>query len=495
MRLPIQTRLSLSHLFVLLLGMSLAAALAWLAVERLYLDTQRENLLAQARILATSMQGTALSSAPEEPYLQTTNVEPGIHTHVLSEGGAVVIGLPLPAEGGPVLVPAAENAGFVPASVLLQRPEIQGALRGEAATALRRVTAVGGRRVLYAAAPIPAGDGGVRGIVYLATPLPPSGLPTDVIFQLVGAVLAALLLAAAAGALLARRIARPLEDIARAANAVADGDLGRQVPVERGIVELDSLGQAFNAMTAGLRRVDQAKNAFIADVTHELRTPLTVIKGTVETLEDGALDDLEGRSRLLASMARETERLIRLVNELLVLTRADAGALKLDVRPLDLGELARSRCEGMALLAGRRRVELLVEDQTSGTGEGCSVLGDADRLAQVLDNLLDNAVRHVPEGSAVTVTVRKIDGECECAVGDCGPGIPAAHLPLIFERFYRVDASRDRHTGGTGLGLAIARALVLAHGGHITAHSVEGEGTVITFLLPAAKTAIEMPED
>jgi signal transduction histidine kinase len=113
----------------------------------------------------------------------------------------------------------------------------------------------------------------------------------------------------------------------------------------------------------------------------------------------------------------------------------------------------------------------------------------------VLDNLLDNAVRHVPEGSAVTVTVRKIDGECECAVGDCGPGIPAAHLPLIFERFYRVDASRDRHTGGTGLGLAIARALVLAHGGHITAHSVEGEGTVITFLLPAAKTAIEMPED
>ena len=118
-------------------------------------------------------------------------------------------------------------------------------------------------------------------------------------------------------------------------------------------------------MTASLRQIDQAKTAFIADVTHELRTPLTVIKGTVETLEDGALDDLEGRGALLTSMHQETDRLIRLVNDLLVLTRSDAGTLNLDIQPLDLVELARTRCETLASLAANRRVKLDLMPQGS----------------------------------------------------------------------------------------------------------------------------------
>jgi signal transduction histidine kinase len=118
-------------------------------------------------------------------------------------------------------------------------------------------------------------------------------------------------------------------------------------------------------------------------------------------------------------------------------------------------------------------------------GEGCCVRGDADRLAQVLDNLLDNAIRHAPEGSTVTVSIQKEGNEIQCAVSDHGKGIPAQHLPFIFERFYRADTSRNRQTGGTGLGLAIVRALVLAHEGRVAAWSVEGEGTAITFWLPA----------
>jgi signal transduction histidine kinase len=251
--------------------------------------------------------------------------------------------------------------------------------------------------------------------------------------------------------------------------------------VENRIRELDSLGQAFNRMTESLRQADQAKSAFVADVTHELRTPLTVIKGTLETLEDGALNDEEGRGPLLASMQRETDRLIRLVNDLLVLTRADAGTLNLNLQTLDLSQLARTRCEHFTLLAARRQVKLTVSVEDPATPT--YILGDADRLSQVLDNLLDNAIRYSPDGSTVTVGIRPIGVECECTVHDNGPGIPQKHLPMIFERFYRADASRNRQTGGAGLGLAIARALVSAQGGRISVESLEGEGTTVRFTL------------
>ena len=477
----IRTRLSLNFLLVLLLGMGLAAALAWAAVGSLYLETQRQNLLAQASLTAEALQDAPLPNLPSQPYSQTSNAQPGIHTRLIGGQGAVIVSLPLPAGETPVQVPFAENAGSVTPAELLQRPEIQQALQGQPATAIRRVASAGNRGVLYAAAPVLAADGSVEGLIYLATPLPPGGLPASLLLQLAAAALVAVLLAAAAGTLLSRRISRPVEAVARAAEAVASGNLDQQVPAGSSIRELDSLGQTFNAMTTSLRQSEQARNAFIADVTHELRTPLTVIKGTIETLEDGALDDTEGRGPLLSSMQRETDRLIRLVNELLVLARADAGALKLDLQPLDLAELALSRCETLSPLARGRGVDLCVE-----AGEQPKVRGDADRLAQVLSNLLDNAIRHAPEGSAVTVSIQKEADEVRCAVNDRGQGIPAEHLPLIFERFYRVDTSRNRQTGGTGLGLAIVRALVLAQGGRVNAESFEGEGTTVTFWLPFA---------
>ena len=312
-----------------------------------------------------------------------------------------------------------------------------------------------------------------------ATPLPPARLPADIIFQWIGIILVAVLLAGTAGAFLSRRIARPLEGLARAAGEVARGDLDQHVPVDSDIREIHSLGEAFNHMTTNLRQSDRAKNAFIADVTHELRTPLTVINGTIETLEDGAIDDLEGRGRLLKSMAAETRRLIRLVNDLLVLTRADAGALNLKLENIDLGKLAQARCERLARLAEPRQINL----NLAARGQ-VRVWGDADRLTQVLDNLLENAIRHAPDRSTVSVTIQREGNEMCCAISDHCTGIPSQHLPLIFERFYRVDTSRDRHSGGSGLGLAIVKSLVKAQGGRITAYSIEGQGTTMTFWLP-----------
>jgi two-component system sensor histidine kinase BaeS len=478
----LRTHLFLSFLAILLFGMVVAALLAWRSVEKLYMDTQRENLLAQASLTASALQSQSLPVDLAEPYSQVANVQPGIHTRLLNEQGAVLIGLPL--SSGEIAAPSAENNTLISPTELLERSEIAQALQGQPATAVRSVASARHRRVLYAAAPVFGDDGAVSGLVYLAMPLPQTGLPLKWLMELGGAALAAVILASIAGTLVAHRVARPMQTLVKAAAAVSDGDLTLQVPLENSISELNGLGKAFNRMIESLRLSAQAKNAFVADVNHELRTPLTVIKGTLETLEDGAIDDVEGRGPLLASMQRETNRLIRLVNDLLVLTRADAGTLNLRLQPLDLGEMARTRCEHLAPLADRRQVIFSVA--VGKESRLPCVLGDTDRLAQVLDNLLDNAIRYSPEGSTIEVDVRHNGTECECAVHDRGPGIPQEHLPMIFERFYRADASRNRQTGGAGLGLAIARALVTAQGGRISAESIEGGGTTLRFSLPAS---------
>jgi signal transduction histidine kinase len=482
---PIRIRLSISHILVLLIGMILAGSLAWLAVEGIYLTTQRENLLAQARLTAAALGGTAIPLYPAELYSQTTNVTPGIHTRLLDESGSVVIGVPIPEGEDPVQVPAWEDPGYVPAETLIKRPEIQSALAGIGDTAIRKISSTGGSRVLYAAAPVLNEEGEVISLVYLATPLPSRGLPFNQSLQLVGAVAAAGILAGIAGIFLARGIAQPLENLDQAAAAVSQGDLEQQVPIEEKITELKNLGQRFNMMTESLRNSDQAKNAFITDVTHELRTPLTVIKGTIETLEDGALDDQVGRGPLIKTMGRETQRLIRLVNDLLILTRADASVLQLDLKSIDLMELVKNRCETLSSLASLKYVTFALSEEDLDQHNRFLVRGDKDRLAQILDNLLDNAIRFAPEGSSISIELEKGGGIVACSIIDSGPGIPAEHLPFIFERFYRVDSSRDRSSGGYGLGLAIARSLVLAMGGEIQAESQEGVGTTITFQIPA----------
>ena len=488
-------RLALSYLAVILIGMSIVTSLAWLAVERLYLNTQSANLLAQAQLVAAALRTEAPLVDNPVPYAQLSNVLPGIHTRVIDTQGAVVIDLSAPgqlsAPSGLSLPQLAQNAaGLVTPEELMSRPEIAQARLGQPATAIRRVDVAGGRRVLYAAAPVFSGDGNMVQIVYLATPLPDTqwtALPVAVRWQLGAVILVAILLASATGLLLARRISHPLGKLADAAQAVAAGDLGQTVPEDPEITELAVLGRAFNTMTTSLCQADQAKTAFISDVSHELRTPLTVIKGTIETLQDGAMDDFAARGPFLASMSRETERLIRLVNDLLVLTRADAGALNLQLHPIDLGELVCSRCEHLERAASQRQVRLSAAIDPHPAGQNAySVLADADRIAQVLDNLLDNAIRYSPPGGKVTVTLTREADQVACRVTDSGPGIPTKHLAFIFERFYRADPARGRGQGGSGLGLSIVRGLVLAHGGHVAASSIEGQGTTLTFWLPVA---------
>lgn len=295
----------------------------------------------------------------------------------------------------------------------------------------------------------------------------------------------AAVVASMAGLLLSRALTRPIRQLTLAADEVARGDLERQVPV-RSSDEIGRLGQAFNRMVVQLRVTEQIRTDFVTNVSHELRTPLTAIKGLVETLRDGAVDDREVRDRFLATVEDETDRLIRLVNDLLVLSKADSQALKLKREPLDVRDLIERSVHKLAPQLEEKG--LLVE--VSATDGPRLVLADADRMEQVLVNLLDNAIKYSPEGGRITVAIDDEGPAPEMvgiAVCDEGVGIPAEALPRVFERFYRVGRARSRDGGGSGLGLSIAKAIVEAHGGDITLESEEGQGTTVRFTLPRTR--------
>jgi signal transduction histidine kinase len=294
-------------------------------------------------------------------------------------------------------------------------------------------------------------------------------------------MLASLVLAGAVGLLRAGAIARPVHRLTTAAAAVAEGELEQRVAVESHD-ELGRLSHAFNEMTARLRASRQAQTEFVANVSHELRTPLTALRGLVETLRDGAADDMAVRDHFLASMEGETGRMIGLVNDLLTLSRADSDALDLRREPFNIRRLIEDACVRVTPEAGRRGVMLATEFAP----ELQLALGDPNRIEQVLLNLLDNAILYSSPSGSVTVEAGCDAGMVRVQVRDDGIGIPAEALGRIGERFYRTDRARARAQGGSGLGLAIARALVEAHGGDLCIESLEGRGTAVTFTLPTS---------
>jgi signal transduction histidine kinase len=321
------------------------------------------------------------------------------------------------------------------------------------------------------------------GVVYLSQPLRDvTAVLHDLRTRWLLSTAIALLLSGSVGLLLARAIASPLRRLTAAAGAVAQGRFDQQVHVGSRD-ELGRLGRAFNDMTARLRAARQMQVDFVANVSHELRTPLTSVKGTVETLRDGAVDDPEVRDRFLETVERETDRLIRLVNDLLLLSRADSEALNLRRESLDLAELARATVERLTPQAESQGLTLRVQANPSAP----PAWADPDRVQQVLVNLLDNAIKYSRPGGRVTLRVEVgPEGLALVQVQDEGIGIPAADLARIGQRFYRADRARSRAQGGSGLGLAIAQALVLAHGGGLWIESQENEGTVVSFTLPCS---------
>lgn len=278
---------------------------------------------------------------------------------------------------------------------------------------------------------------------------------------------------------LSRSILRPVDELISAARAMEKGDLSQRVTVStKG--ELGELAHAFNAMAEGLTRLEQLRQNMVTDVAHELRTPLSNVRGYLEALRDGVV---KPTPETIASVYEEAMLLNRLVDDLQELALAEAGQLKLVCQPVDIRQVIDKAVQSLKTQALEKEIDLIAVLQDNLP----LVNADAERMGQVLRNLLKNAIINTPVGGEIRIQARLIDSQVEVSVQDNGMGISAEHLPYVFERFYRVDQSRARETGGAGLGLAIVKQLVEAQGGQVDIDSQVDGGTRITFTSPIAE--------
>lgn len=288
----------------------------------------------------------------------------------------------------------------------------------------------------------------------------------------------ALLLAVIVGVLLARTLTKPLRTMTHAARQIAAGNLSQQVEVSSQD-ELGELAEAFNQMSQDLANANALRRRMTADISHELRTPLTVISGYIESMQDGVLETTPER---LGILAQEVDHLQRLVSDLHILSKADAGELALNRQNINPQAILERSVEAFQVEAGRRDITLRMQAEPNLP----PVDVDEERMAQVMNNLVNNALRHTPQGGTIELSAARTAGGVTLQVRDNGEGIAPEDLPHIFERLYRADTARQQSNSESGLGLAITKALVEAHGGRITASSRPGDGAIFMIVLPSA---------
>ena len=516
----LRQRLMLSHLVVILLAMGLVALTLLSFLENYFLRSTEDSLVAQARLTVQAIAPNALTAGPlvtnqaalnnaiqqqsqgslyvqtnpftetvEDRYRRnTSNTFPLTTTAGLFDPTGSAYWANTSLQIGAQLdtrIRVINAQGQVVADTLntevganLQNDALVArALQGQYAS---RLDTTGETPMAFVAMPV-LSNGQTIGVAYLSQSLRDVlTVLNDLRSRLLLSTLIALALSVFVGWWLSRRITRPVQQLTTAAEAVAEGHFDQAVQINSRD-EIGRLGQTFNDMTSRLQAARQMQVDFVADVSHELRTPLTSIKGTIETLREGAVNDLEVRDQFLETVETETDRLIRLVNDLLVLSRADSAALNLSRKPTDVGQLVQAVADRLAEQAQAFDLSIRVEIAPDVP----QAWADADRIEQVLRNLMDNALKYSRPGGSITLRVSTTEhDEVLVEVQDVGIGIPASELPRVGERFYRADKSRAR--GGHGLGLAIAQSLIHAHSGELWLESEEGIGTTASFTLPVA---------
>ncbi len=330
---------------------------------------------------------------------------------------------------------------------------------------------------------LPPWEGSRAGSVYISPEAPPVfpspfSLSQAINRYLLWGTLLAVAIALLFTFFLSRRISAPVKALALAAGRLGRGDLSERVNF-KGKGEMGELAQAFNSMASDLERDKELQRNMIADIAHELRTPLTNIRGYLEAIRDGVVNP---DADTIRSLEEEAALLSRLVNDLQELSLAEAGELRLNRQMEDVTNVIRQTVATKQNQAAAKGILM----STDLPDKLPLVNIDAQRVSQVLRNLLENAITHTEKGGSIVIAAEKQDNWIKVSVTDTGEGIPAQDMPYIFERFYRVDKSRSRATGGTGLGLTIARRLVEAHGGTIEAQSDLGKGSRFTFTIPLA---------
>jgi signal transduction histidine kinase len=291
------------------------------------------------------------------------------------------------------------------------------------------------------------------------------------------AVVSAVVAAVFLTIMLSRRVLRPIEGLQTAARSVGQGNLEYRVPV-RSNDEIGELALAFNTMAEALAQQEQLKQQLVSDVAHELRTPLSNIRGYLEAIQDGLA---AADPKTIDSLHEEALLLTRLVEDLQELALAESGQLHLEPKAVDLGGIVERTLTALFPTIHEKNLSV----STNVPHRLPDIVVDPARIGQVLRNLLTNAIAYSPPGGRIEVSIVPNGRSIEVRVSDTGPGIEAEHIPLVFERFYRVDMSRTRLTGGAGLGLAIVKQLVHAHGGEVGVFSTLGQGSTFWFSIPA----------
>lgn len=282
------------------------------------------------------------------------------------------------------------------------------------------------------------------------------------------------------GLIITRQIVAPLRRLTHAAQRIAAGDLKQRVPVESGD-EAGELAISFNTMAEALARNEDLRRNMVADIAHELRTPLTILQGNLEAMRDGIISPTPPQ---LDSLHHEAQSLSRLVDDLGTLSLADAGQLKLRLEATDMVDVIHRVAQGIEPQAKQGGISIMISLPDSLT----RAMVDTDRIAQVLRNLLSNALRHTPPGGTIRVAAQpspQSSKDILISVADTGQGISPQDLPHIFERFYQADRSRNRSTGGAGIGLTVVRQLVEAHSGRVWVESTPGKGSTFYFTVPS----------
>jgi signal transduction histidine kinase len=318
--------------------------------------------------------------------------------------------------------------------------------------------------------------------VVLAPHIPFEGNPRELEFiarisgYLLYAALVGTVIALIVGTMLSRTFTRPIRELTHAAHAISAGDLAQEVPI-RSKDELGELAQAFNRMSAQLLRSINTRKQMTADIAHELRTPLSLILGHAEAVHDGVLEPSRENFEIIRE---EATRLEQLINDLRTLSLADAGELPITTQIVEPERLINEIIALYQYQMQRKNISLHLD-----VAAPLSTLElDPGRMTQVFTNILDNALRYTPENGHIDLSARQFNQWVEFTIQDSGPGVPQDKLEHIFERFYRVDTSRQREDGGSGLGLAIAKSIIQAHNGELTAESEAGQGLRITIRLP-----------
>jgi two-component system, OmpR family, sensor kinase len=414
-------------------------------------------------------------SSPEINVL--TSAAPGDYVQLRHLSGAIV------------------SSGFVPQFSNAKTPPPP---RLPATITIPEAPAAGGDRIVHLTVPAFSGGGRYRvrasiepsapnDILILAASLSDvdSTLRQLLLIELLvtGLVLAAI---ASGGLWVVRLGLRPLTAIGATAAAIADGDLSQRVERAEERTEVGRLGLSLNAMLSQIEAAFKAREAserrlrrFVADASHELRTPLAAVRAYAELFTRGAASRPDDLARSMSGITRESERMSLLVDDLLLLARLDEGR-PLEQKRVALETVVADAVDAAQVVDPERPFDVQLEPAT--------VVGDSDRLRQIVDNLLANVRAHTPAATPVRVRLRQRDDRAEISVTDSGPGLTDEQISHVFERFYRADTSRARTSGGVGLGLSIVAAVTEAHGGDVSASSADGEGATFVIALPLARS-------